>query len=235
MKTSTIIPAVMPEQFEDIRDLSALVKNRAQIIQLDIMDGKYVPERTWPFYHNRDRDFYALVNEEGYLPYWDELDYECDLMIARPEEHIDLWLQCGASRLVFHYASVHDWNPILSIDHGIRNFIQIGLAVTIHDDLDKTKKLLETGSFDYIQVMGIAHIGYQGESFEVASLSIIAEIHTVFPELPIQVDGGVSLETIAKMKEAGASCFVSGSGVFGQGIVDENIHFLESAVVDESV
>ena len=227
-----IIPAIMPNQFNDISTLSALVKNSVQTIQLDLMDGKYVPEKTWPFYHTNDYDLTALLNEEGQLPYWEEVNYELDLMVARPEEDLDTWLRTGASRIIFHYASIKDWSLIENIEPGVRNFIEIGCAITIHDDINEVTALVEKGLFDFVQVMGIAHIGYQGEPFEEQIVDIIDILQEKFPELVISVDGGVSLDTVGPLADAGVRRFVSGSAVYGQGSAEENIEHLKYEILE---
>ncbi|MCA9352907.1 hypothetical protein KC901_01870 [Patescibacteria group bacterium] len=218
-----IIPALMPETFDDIEEMVSLVVNHVDMVQLDLMDGKYVPEKTWPFYHENDHNLASLIREDVSLPFWENINYELDLMVERPEENLDTWLHIGASRVIFHYASVHDWNNIRNIDNVVRDFIQIGCAITIHDDIEKVYPLIDEQAVDFIQVMGIAHIGYQGEPFEEQTLEIITTLRTRYPDLLITVDGGVSVATIRDLSLAGADTFVSGSGVFGGGVVSENI------------
>ncbi|MDD3694286.1 MAG: hypothetical protein PHC89_02750 [Candidatus Pacebacteria bacterium] len=227
-----IIPAIMPEYFEDISELVFLVRNKVKSVQLDIMDGKYVPEKTWPF-PDSGHFLSKIRSEEEFFPFWEEIDYELDLMIARPEEQLDTWLYLGASRIIFHFASVHDWEKIKTIDEGFRNFISLGIAVTIHDDLDAVFELIDGGHCDFVQVMGIAHIGYQGEPFEELSLGVIKKIRERYPDLIISVDGGVSLESIPSLLDAGIDRFVSGSGVFGEGSVEENLVELEALISGE--
>lgn len=222
-----IIPAIMPSKFEDIEELTSLVKNSVETVQLDLMDGKYVPEATWPFNYGTDRNLIALETQDISLPFWEEMNYELDLMVERPEERLKTWLGIGASRVIFHFASIHDWEKIKNIDLGIRNFIEIGLAVTIHDDLDAIFELIDDNVIDFIQVMGIAHIGYQGEPFEEQSLGIISQLQERYPDLTISVDGGVSLDTISDLYNSGARRFVSGSGVYGGGSAHENIESLK--------
>ncbi|MCI5051205.1 MAG: hypothetical protein MRY57_02770 [Candidatus Pacebacteria bacterium] len=222
-----IIPAIMPGQFNEIEDMVGLVRHNVSTVQLDLMDGKYVPEPTWPFMYGTDRDLVALKTEDVSFPLWEEMNYELDLMIERPEENLETWLGIGAARVIFHYASVGDWEKIKDIDYGIRNFIEIGLAVTIHNDMDSIYELIDDNVIDFVQVMGIAHIGYQGEPFEESALTIISDLRERYPELIISVDGGVSLDTIADLYEAGVNRFVSGSGVYGGGNVEENIENLK--------
>ena len=227
-----IIPAVMPQSFEDIATYTGLVLHHVPIVQLDLMDGKYVSEKTWPFIYGSDRDLAALKTEDTSLPFWEEVNYELDLMVERPEENLDTWLHIGASQVIFHYASVHNWEAIQNIDHIIRNFIKIGVAVTIHDNLEKIYSLIDEKIVDFVQVMGIAHIGYQGEPFEEQSLEIVSQLKVRYPELIISVDGGVSLDTINDLYDVGVTRFVSGSGVYGSGIAEENIRHLASLITE---
>lgn len=225
-----IIPAIMPEQYEEIESMAGMVKNYIDTVQLDLMDGRYVPEKTWPFVYGTDRDLQDLLSEETSLPFWNEVNYELDLMIERPEEDLDTWLNIGASRIIFHHASVHSWEAIKNIDPVVREFVVIGCAVTIHDNLEDIFPLIEDGTVRYVQVMGIAHIGYQGEAFESGSLELIQTLRNRYPELEIGVDGGVSENSIKDLYRAGATRFVSGSAVFHHGIVSENISRLLSLI-----
>jgi len=220
----------MPESLDEIAAMAGPVVHHATTVQLDLMDGKYVPETTWPFVRGGEAELTHLLSEDESLPFWDDLDYEIDLMIERPEQDLDTWLHLGAARIVFHYASVKDWDGIRAIDAVTRNFTNIGCAVTVHDNLDDVCTLIEEGIFDFIQIMGIAHIGYQGEPFEERCLGIIATLKNQFPHILISVDGGVSLDTISKLYDAGVDRFVSGSGVYGGGIIEENIHDLVAEI-----
>lgn len=225
-----IIPAIMPGHFNDIEDLAGLVRGHASMVQIDVMDGRYVKSTSWPCVFTNDRDLQALVSQDASLPYWEDLDYELDLMVEKPEEDLQKWLGVGAARVIFHFASVRSWEAIENLDPVIRNFTKIGCAVTIHDDLEKVYPLIENKIVDYIQVMGIANIGYQGEAFEEKSLDIIAELRNRYPELLITVDGGVSEESIQDLADAGAQEFVAGSAVFASGMAGENISYLQSLI-----
>lgn len=220
-----IIPAIMPQNIDDIESHAMLVRHDVETIQLDLMDGKYVPERTWPF--GRSGTLYPdILSQELQLPFWEELDYELDLMVERPEENLDVWFRLGASRIIFHYASIHDLEKIIGIDPSIRNFVEIGIAITIHDDIEKIFPLIDGEYIDFVQVMGIKQVGFQGSPFEESSLTLIHTLVERYPDLIIAVDGGVSVATISRLAKAGAVRFVSGSGVFGSDIPAENIEQL---------
>ena len=217
-----IVPAIMPEDFADIEAHAGLVRRSVKTVQLDLMDGDYVPEATWPFV-GKETEVQELISEARSLPFWEDLDYELDLMISKPEDDLDTWLHLGASRVIVHDASVGNWGPIREVPEGLRSFVNIEIAVTIHDDVEAVAKLVEEGIFDFIQVMGIAHVGYQGEPFEDDAIDLVRSFHERFPNMPISVDGGVSPDTIQILTDAGATRFVSGSYVFGGGVASENV------------
>ncbi len=99
----------------------------------------------------------------------------------------------------------------------------LGGAVSLPDNLDELRDLLDEGVVDFVQCMGIAHIGFQGEPFDEQVLETIQELRQSYPEMDISIDGGVSVENLVDLQEAGANRFVSGSGIFDHGIPQENI------------
>ncbi|HEY5383271.1 MAG TPA: ribulose-phosphate 3-epimerase, partial [Candidatus Paceibacterota bacterium] len=68
--------------------------------------------------------------------------------------------------------------------------------------------------FDYVQVMGIAKVGFQGEPFDKRALYLVERLRQRYPELPLQVDGAVTLENIALLVKAGANRLVVGHDIW---------------------
>ena len=90
-----IIPAILPKNYEDLKNKIALVRGVVPIVQVDICDGIFVKTATWPFssraksrneveFLNNDLDehFRRILNEEEGLPFWEDIDFELDLMVA---------------------------------------------------------------------------------------------------------------------------------------------------------
>ncbi len=83
-----IIPAIMPENFHHLRADVGIVADHVSVIQLDIMDGKFVPAKTWPYLRKveegapTDVYFQAIQNGDEGLPLWEKVDFELDLMIG---------------------------------------------------------------------------------------------------------------------------------------------------------
>ena len=228
----------MPDNYEDFVSKATRVQGLAPLAQIDIMDGAFVKSKSWPYSEGgtkKEPHFVALMSQDEGMPFWDELDYEIDLMIGEPEKHIDEWLPLGASRLIFHIESIKDFELFFAHDmwkEGARDIggekvVELGLALNPDTSLDTILPYME--KIDFVQCMGIARIGYQGQPFDERVLTQINQLRVKYPNLPISVDGGVNIETAALLKQAGATRLVAGSAIFGASDVSEAITGLQSA------
>lgn len=208
MAKTEIIPAILPKDFAELSDKVELIKGFTKRIQIDICDGQFVPNATWP-YRKHDNSFERIIHEEEGLPGWETLDYEFDLMVNKPEEIVDEWVTAGAARVIIHAEAKGDIAAALVKLSGV---VEVGLAINIDTPLDILE--LHQERVNFVQCMGIDHIGFQGQSFDDKVLQKIKEIKTRYPEMIVSVDGGVSFETAPKLIEAGADRLVVGSAIF---------------------
>lgn len=234
-----IIPAIMPSTFAELFDLASQVEGIVPLAQIDIMDGKFVGSKSWPYalgYPERDEDFLALSRQEDGLPYWETLDYELDLMIAEPERHLEEWLPIGASRLIIHAEAVKNWEALLLLDimqpdaRRIGDDVVIAIGIAFNPDTDLSEYTDYIENFDFVQCMGIAKIGYQGQPYDERVLEQINRVRRSYPNLPISVDGGVSERTAKELVQAGATRLIAGSAIFKADNKEEAIGRLESLV-----
>ncbi len=210
-----IIPALMPENFEDIEEYAREFAGVVQSVQIDVMDGKFVPAQSWPYTKQQDESFEKITTQNKGLPEWKRLDYEADLMISNPEEETEKWIASGVKRIIFHIESIK--NPqeffarsdIANLSNS--DFIELGIAVNIDTSLDVLAPFIEKISF--VQCMGIARIGYQGQEFDERVLHNIEYLRSTYPGLIISVDGGVDVRTAPLLVRAGANRLVSGSAI----------------------
>jgi len=211
-----IIPAILPKDFREIEDKISLVHGIAFVVQVDICDGKFVSSITWP-YKKQDATFEAILKEEKGMPEWEDIDYEFDLMISDPTpDDMRKWLSAGALRIVLHVESSADLFPCINVLNGLT---EIGLALNIQTPIDAIEKY--KASISYIQLMGITRIGFQGQAFDPRVLQKIKDMKEKYPDLPIQIDGGVSFATAGQLENAGANRLVVGSALFeSDNIVD---------------
>jgi pentose-5-phosphate-3-epimerase len=75
------LPAVMPDSFKDLRHKLEMVAHHVSWAQIDIMDGKFVKSRSWPYFSNDIHSFENLLAENEGLPFWEKLEFEIDLMV----------------------------------------------------------------------------------------------------------------------------------------------------------
>lgn len=211
-----ILPAILPRDFNEIEDKTSLIKGLAPLVQVDICDGKFVASTTWP-YKKRDENFEAIIHEDRGMPLWEDINYEFDLMIQDPtEDDVRKWLSAGAERIVLHVESSPDLTGVIGVLSGL---VEIGLALNIQTPLDVIEKYKDKISF--VQFMGIRKVGFQGQAFDDRVLEKIKKAKELYPDLIVQVDGGVSLATAPMLKEAGADRLVAGSVLFNSdNIVD---------------
>ncbi|HSE35522.1 MAG TPA: hypothetical protein VLB83_05375 [Candidatus Paceibacterota bacterium] len=233
-----IIPAIMPDSYDDLVSKASRVKGLVPIAQIDIMDGVFVASKSWPYTEGgvaREPHFVAMSHQDEGLPFWDEIDFEIDLMIAEPEKHIEEWYPLGASRLIVHIEAIKDRdaffsNPMLersSREIGGELAVAIGLAIDTATPLSEIEPYLE--KVDFVQCMGIAKIGYQKQPFDERVLTHIERLRAAYPELIISIDGGVNVSTAPILVRSGANRLVAGSAIFGAPDAAEAIRTLASA------
>jgi ribulose-phosphate 3-epimerase len=214
MPSVEIVPAVLPKSFEDLESHVARVRAAAKTIQVDVVDGIFARNRTWPY--QDAHSFEKIVSEERGLPAWDDLDYEFDLMIEDPHLRAMDFVHAGAARVTIH-ADAHGAAEGLRALAELRQetgayTITTGLALlpTMQPDVLESFDTL----FDYVQVMGIEKVGFQGQPFDERAIPLIERLHRRYPDLEIQVDGAVKIENARALAQAGARRLIVGSAIF---------------------
>lgn len=213
-----VVPAIIPRSFHDLEDHIDEVKNIADTVQIDILDGLFVPEKSWPYIVSNDPDFEKIKSEGEGLPFWQDVQFEIDLMIREPEHVWRDWVHAGASRIIVHVESTEKLPDIIA-DFKKENvskdsflYSQLGLAIQIHTEVEQLYPYLEDIAF--VQCMGIEQIGYQGQEFSGEVVHKIEDIKKRKPDMIVTVDGAMSEETIPLVKAAGAERVAVGSALF---------------------
>jgi len=214
-----IIPAILAKDYDDLKNEIALVRDHVSMVQLDIADGMFVPNKTWPFTHSSrstDPHFNKILNEEEGLPFWEDVEFELDLMVSDAEENFDIYAKLGAKRLVFHIEAIKDLGEFKNFLEGIdlyqREVTEIGVAIGVDTPLENLYPLIS--SIDFVQCMGIDNIGFQGEEFDEKVVDKIKELREKYPDLVITVDGGITLGVASLLLSVGVNRLVVGSAIF---------------------
>jgi ribulose-phosphate 3-epimerase len=196
-----VIPTVVPNSLEDVDVFVTKSEVFAQTFHVDAADGIFAPNKTW----------IPELNET--LPEPEKFFYEAHLMIAHPEAAGNAFAIAGAKRIIAHAESFD------SEDGAKRTFEswrtagvkEIGVGLLIDTPLEALEPYIE--QCDCVTLMTIASVGRQGIPFDERAYGRVADLHARYPDLVIEVDGGVSATHIATLARAGATRFSVGSAI----------------------
>jgi ribulose-phosphate 3-epimerase len=197
--TSKIIPAPMPKSYEDLVSIINTLTGLPEV-HVDVLDGKFVQATSWPYIHNDD----VSVAYELLSPF----SLEVDLMVEKPLVAAEAWLKAGADQLVFHIETI-EAKALEHFTHA--HSVTVGVALDNDTSLEKLHPYLPF--VEYVQVMGIATIGAQGQPFDDRVIDRITSLQKAYPSMPISIDGSVNTKTISQLKNLGLQRFIVGSAI----------------------
>lgn len=207
-----ITPAIISESFALIEQRVKFLENLTPWVHLDVMDGKFVPPTTW----NKADDLDFL---EG------KIKTEVHLMVERPEEVLPEWREV-ADRVVVHLEATKMLPDIIDAFAPLK--VELGVALKLETSLEEILPYAE--KVDLIQLMSIAEIGYHGHGFDEKVLERIKTLREQFPDVKIQIDGGVNDKTGREAILAGADVLVAGSFIWQSADPGQTILQLQNLV-----
>ena len=199
-----IAPSILSADFSRLgEEIKAVQEAGADIIHIDVMDGRFVPNITiGPLVVSAIRSL-------------TDLPFDCHLMIKEPERYVEAFAKAGADYITVHVeASIHLHRTIQQIKSlGCR----AGAVLNPSTPLSSLDYILE--DLDMVLLMSV-NPGFGGQGFIPSCLRKIKELRQMIDErglnVEIEVDGGVNSETISEVVKAGANILVAGSAVFGK-------------------
>lgn len=215
---SLVVPAVLPSSRADFLEKLARFSAEPLVkrIQIDIVDGRFVAPATWPY--TAPQEILALCGGGKMLPKLHEVEYEIDLMCLDALEASDTWLELGATRLTFHAEATTDLPRLLAeakkrygAGAAFPGLVSFGLAINLGSDLTLIEPHLK--DIAYVQFMGIAKIGRQGQPLDRRIFEKIRAFRARHPEVPVQVDGGINLANARQLIALGVSSLIAGSAL----------------------
>ena len=227
---SVITPAILEKSFSAVEEAVDRVRGVSKAVQIDVVDGVYASGATWPFVSDENTSVEVLsekqLADKAECLYNLRMPFELDLMVQGPEDSLGVWLLTDATRLIVHRTSTQYVSYCVNRVKDDGREVYLGL--TANDTFEGVTSVLEM--IDGVQCMGIAEIGKQGEPYDERIETLIVKIREAYPTLPIQVDGGVSVQTMPRLLRAGATQFAVGSALF-RGDVKENFVKLQEVAV----
>lgn len=193
-----------------------------EYLHVDCMDGHFVPNLTIgpP----------VVKSLRNHTP----LFLDCHLMVSNPGQWVEELAAAGANGVTFHiecfceapydkdepgpYVGPQSRSEIegaRALAKKIRALdMKTGIALRPRTPLSAVKHLLDEGLIDILLAMTVEP-GFGGQKFMESVLDKVAEARNLYPDLAIEVDGGISPKTVAKAVKAGANVLVAGSAIFG--------------------
>lgn len=219
-----IIPSVIPQNINIIREKLEKVLGLVKKVQIDIVDGNYAPVKTWPFIKKNSDELMNFARGEEKFPYIDDFILEIDMLVLHPIEYLNDFISLGAKSFVIHVDSTDHIKECMDT---IKNLgCSVGLGIKPSVDVDLLQPfLIQT---DFVQFMGNDKVGHNGIDLDKSVVNKIKYFHEKHSSVPIQIDIGVNEETIPDLKDAGVSRFISGSSVFNAPNIKEEIVKLQN-------
>jgi len=194
-----IAPSILTADYLRLGEEIARIAT-ADWLHLDVMDGHFVSNLTF------GPAFCKAVTGATALP------AECHLMVERPQDLLARYAEAGVRRLIVHPESTPHLHRLVQEIHALG--CEAGAALNPGTPLSAMQEVAE--DLDLLLVMTV-NPGFGGQAFLASQLRKVRQAHAAFPDLAIEVDGGVNEDTGPLLVAAGASVLVAGSSVFGPG------------------
>ena len=212
-----ITPSILNADHENLNTEIAKIAKDSDLVHLDIMDNIFVPNISW--------DFAAAEKIIAQCP----IPVDAHLMINDVDRIALDYARAGAGSVTIHIEAAE--NPIQTFKSLRKLGARAGMALKPGTEIELYSDLL--GEIDMLLIMTVEP-GFGGQKLMADMMDKVRRSKALIGDRPIwiQVDGGISMETIAIAREAGADTFVAGSAVFNSPDPAEMVKMLRHRASD---
>ena len=215
MMNYVLSPSILAADFKALgQEMKKTEENGAAYIHFDVMDGMFVPSISFGM------PVLASIHDAT------EQFMDAHLMVQEPIRYVEAFQKAGADYVTVHLEACEDVKTTLDKIHACG--MKAGLAVNPETDVKELVPYLE--DVEMILIMSV-HPGFGGQKFIPESLDKIREVRAMLSEknleIDIQVDGGIYVENVREVLDAGANVIVAGSAVFRGDAGENTAKFME--------
>jgi len=213
-----LAPSILSADFKNLgRDIQEIDRGGAKYVHIDVMDGKFVPSISFGMPVIKSiRDIGSIV-------------FDVHLMIEEPIRYLKEFKDSGADIITVHYEACSDCRATLQ---GIRDLgLKAGLSIKPGTDIEVVRDYLDL--CDMILLMSVEP-GFGGQKFIEASIDRAKALRTMIDEynasgkgyIDLEIDGGIKLDNVERVLDAGVNIIVAGSAVFKEPY-ENTVKFME--------
>ena len=191
-----IIPAILAKSYEEFESMIRKIEPYTDLVHLDIADGEFVSSKT-------------IGGCEELKKINTKLNFEVHLMVSKPEDIIDKWLETKAIRYLIHWESTEGFKNLIERVH--KTGKEFGGVLNPETDYNVIRPYVN--DLEVVQFMTV-NPGFYGGGFVEGVLDKISEFHKEYPGKAIAADGGIHSITAQKVVAAGANTLILGSHIF---------------------
>lgn len=211
---SAVIPGILENEWDKIREKIELVLPFTDSLHIDLLDGKFAENTTW-------------LDPEPFAQYTKDKIFELHLMVDNPLQYVEPFAQAGFTRFLGHVEKMPDQQAFVA---KAEQYGEVGLVIDAHTSLDRVQISYE--DLDCLLIMTVK-AGFSGQAFVGESLKKVQTLSEKHPFLTIEVDGGITKETLQEAYHSGARRFVATSAIFGSDDPKKAYHSLSEIVAKE--
>jgi ribulose-phosphate 3-epimerase len=214
-----IAPSLLSADFSRLaEEIAAVEQAGADLIHIDVMDGHFVPNITI------GAGVIAALRKTTRLP------FDVHLMIENADRYLESFVQAGSDIITVHVEATHHLHRTVTM---IRELgVKAGVSLNPATPLGQVEEILT--AVDQLLIMTV-NPGFGGQKFITGVLPKIRRakemINRTAPDVVIEVDGGVTLDNLAAIAEAGADILVAGAAIFGPGNYAQTIGKMKALLI----
>ena len=199
-----IAPSILSADFAKLgQEVKEVEAAGAELIHIDVMDGHFVPNITM-----------GAIVVEALRPVT-QLPLDVHLMIENPDNYIEQFAKAGADYISVHVETCRHLHRTIQLIRSLN--VKAGVVLNPHTPIESIQHILE--DIDFVLFMTV-NPGFGGQKFIASVVPKIEALSKIIKErglnIEIEVDGGITAETIGECAKAGATMFVAGSAIYNK-------------------